>query len=923
MGNSVDKINELIKDNQDCKFLCITEHWKSVEQLTNLSIKDFKLGASYCRKNKQHGGCAVYVHKNISLSPLNQIIKMSVKYEAEYAAVECSVNNNKFTIISVYRPPSGDINIFLSSIESILTSLRGINNKIIIAGDFNIHMLEQNSQKTDFLSLLQSFNLKQTIFENTRITHNSASCLDNIFVNFDYVNTKVIEPFISDHNAQKILFQLEQKSLNTFYSKRIFSDQNKDFFTNILMDQDWEEVYHVNSNNVDDQWKVFMNNFINIFNQCFPKKLININNTQKNKQKNDPRVKECKTRLNTYLTLSRNNNIYKEQYKKIKKEYDHLLQTIRSEAYEQKIKTSENKNKCMWNICTEITGQKNKNPDIGIRGDPEKIPDQFNEYLLSIIPELLKELKTIPFSHNIKQNDQSMFLKPLSSSQVCEFGKKIKNKHSSGVDDIPTSIVKFAIPLIKNVLCYIINNAFKYGIFPNQLKVALIKPLYKKDNIEEMENYRPISLLPAFSKLFELAMCQQLTDFFHKCNLFNTIQHGYMAGKSTLTAIFKFVTHISESIEKGNLTIGMCLDLSKAYDCINPTLLLKKLELYGVRGNAYNLFQSYLTNRQQKVQITKNGKTYFSNLMENKTGIAQGSIAGPILFVVFLNDLNSIATCPNEYLTCYADDTNIIVGEKNMPQLLTASENLFNKANIWFVQNQLILNAKKTNILLFRTKLSNINKPDQVSFGDTDLETVETTKFLGVHLDEFLNWSPHINNLLNKLNSVCYGMRVVGKYINEKCLKIIYFANFESRLKYGIMFWGCNSLIEKVFVIQKRVLRILKNMYFNESCRGVFRACGILTVYGIYIYECLLFFFKNRNMFELKTFHKYNTRTLNVNYPIHRLTLTEKMPSYVCLKFFNSLPHEIKSVNSLNVFKTKVKKMLLNLEPYSIKDFIC
>ena len=131
-----------------------------------------------------------------------------------------------------------------------------------------------------------------------------------------------------------------------------------------------------------------------------------------------------------------------------------------------------------------------------------------------------------------------------------------------------------------------------------------------------------------------------------------------------------------------------------------------------------------------------------------------------------------------------------------------------------------------------------------------------------------------------------------------------------------------SSFIKKIFVTQKQALRIVKKMAFIESCRNVFRACGILTVYGLYIYECLVFFFKNRNMFDLQISHNYNTRTLNVNYPSHRLTLTEKNPCYSCLKLFNKLPNNIKCINSLKLFKIRVKQLLVNLEPYSISDYV-
>lgn len=169
------------------------------------------------------------------------------------------------------------------------------------------------------------------------------------------------------------------------------------------------------------------------------------------------------------LALSRVTINFRESYKNVKHEYDCLLKKARSEEYGNKIKNSDNKSKCMWQICNEITGRSNKTVDFGIKGNPGDTANEYNEYLLSIVPKLLNELRTLPCNlNNINSNNKSMFLRPMSTVEICEFSKKIKNKQSSGLDDVPSSIVKISIPIIKDVLCYMINNSFKQGIFPDR-----------------------------------------------------------------------------------------------------------------------------------------------------------------------------------------------------------------------------------------------------------------------------------------------------------------------------------------------------------------------------------------------------------------------------------------------------------------------
>lgn len=234
------------------------------------------------------------------------------------------------------------------------------------------------------------------------------------------------------------------------------------------------------------------------------------------------------------------------------------------------------------------------------------------------------------------------------------------------------------------------------------------------------------------------------------------------------------------------------------------------------------------------------------------------------------------------------------------------------------MENKLILNSGKTSVIIFRTKQSKAVIQGDIQLDNTKITIANQTKFLGIYLDKFLDRKHHVEMVSQKLNSICYGIRVVGRYMSQKVLKMIYCANFESVMRYGLIFWGRSTMANNIFIIQKRVLRVLKGMGFNDSCRGIFKSFGILTFYGLYIYECLMFFFKNKQMFNPQISHGYSTRTRNINYPIHRLTLTEKSPKHMCLKLFNNLPDNFKIINSVKQFKFQIKK----LEPHSIQDYV-
>lgn len=922
IGNSVDAINMFLSEHSDCICLAITEHWKSTSQLQLHGINDFKLVSSFCREEGQHGGVAVFCRNSVKCKARKNLNELSVCSEFECAASELFVNNQNIVIVSVYRPPNGSIELFLDKLEQLLTTIFAENKLTFIAGDFNIELKDNNKHLADISMLLNSFSFSITINEYTRITHNTKSCIDNIFTNYEYeYQTNILHSFISDHTAQKITFSLNlvEESKHTY--RRFFSEHNKNNFILKLQEQTWNELYQFEEHEINKQWNYFMNIFLIIFNESFP---LTYYANRKNKKFNiitNPKIKECKTQLDILLVLSKSDKKYTESYNLAKKKYNNLLAKERSETYENRIKMSDNKNKCMWSIHDEITGKKHKN-EIQVTGCPAKIAEDYNNYLLNIVPDLLDEAELIQFNCNIEQNRQSMFVKPINEHELIELSERLKNKYTSGEDEIPNSIIKLCIKFITKPVCFVINNSFKYGVFPEQLKLALIKPLYKKGNPELLENHRPISILPSFSKLFEMAMCDRVMSFLTSCQLISRTQHGYIKGRSIETAIFQFTNYILESFEKNNISLGIFLDLSKAYDCLNHDYLLIKLEMYGIRGNALEWFKSYLSCRSQRVVVEKDGKKHKSAVKVNSIGVPQGSITGPILFLIYMNDLCNIIKVNNHHVTNYADDSNLLIVAKDYPQLLKESNNLFSEARTWFSKNSFLLNVEKTNILLFRTKQLQIETPNKIKISDKNIEVSRNVKFLGIHIDEHLDMSAHIEYLCPKLNKICYSIRVIHKYLNEKSLRIIYFANFESIIKFGIIFWGSNTNINKIFVIQKRVLRLIYKMQYNESCRTIFKNNKILTVVALYIYEILIFVFKNKEIFEITNVsHNYATRTLNINYPVHRLRLTEKSPYYMGIRLYNSLPQNLKLIKNIKKFKNSIRNLLINIEPYNINEY--
>nr|CAI5847795.1 unnamed protein product [Callosobruchus analis] len=409
----------------------------------------------------------------------------------------------------------------------------------------------------------------------------------------------------------------------------------------------------------------------------------------------------------------------------------------------------------------------------------------------------------------------------------------LKNKWSSGDDGIPTCIMKKCIRYISDVLSVIVNNSLKFGVYPSSLKLCLVKPIPKKGNNASFESLRPINIPCCFSKLFETAMSIRLTEFIQKCDLINSNQHGYVSGRSTITAIFEFTQKIVYAMESKNVALGMFLDLSRAYDCLSHELLLSKLELYGIRGNALRWIASFLDGRQQKVEIRYNNQIYRTKTVATKFGVPQGSVIGPLLFIIFVNDMYLSTTHVDHHITSYADDTNILVQGCNPSDAMRKAELSFDKCKSWIKTNRLILNEKKTNVVMFHTSHSQI---DTAHLTLNDLELGGYTKFLGVQLDENLNWNKHVDYVALKLSGISYGIRTLSKYLDRETTNILYHANFESVARYGIIFWGSNRTVDKLFVLQKRTLRVMYSLRYNQTCRNIFSTNNIMTICGLYVY---------------------------------------------------------------------------------------
>jgi Reverse transcriptase (RNA-dependent DNA polymerase) len=875
-------------------------------------------------------------------------MNMSVENILECSAIDIEVFNISITILCIYRPPNNskeNVESFFDLFEKIVSKVNLEKRFPIVCGDFNIDLLSIDDYKTkNFNDVMNITNLFPTIKDPTRTCDTTSTLIDNILISNFFPSQihekKIIDCSFSDHDAQIIKFKGTAESSNLYESKkRIFSDKNVNKFKQKLKSESWSEIYE--NQDVNVCFSNFHTKLKTYFNECFP--LISVKNskTKNNKHENfmteGLKVSQKKVRILKKLQKMYPHIWSKEYTKKYKYIYFKLIRLAYKNRNTYIIKNATNKSEAMWKLVNKKYGKiKNKDPiqNLYINGNiincPSKIVNSFSDYYVDCIHQLKREIPKTLFklNNNMFNNPNSMFLNPITNVEINKIIKRLKNKKSSGFDEFPDFVIKKCADELDDVLSYIINKSFEQGIFPEILKTAVIKPLYKKGCKKIVNNYRPLNLLSVFSKIFERAYLFRLLSFLSQYKILDNFQHGFRKKKSTETAIFDLIDSILKSIDENDKTAGIFLDLSKAFDVVDHEILLSKLYAYGIRGNSFHWIKSFLKDRKQYVHISiiEKGKeiNYISDEKIINHSVIQGSLLGPILFLLYINDL-PLHIDDSVHPVGYADDSNFKVTGPNNTLLTTNIKDLISEVKNYFNQNGLKLNVDKTEIIQFQNIRNKNIRVQNIECQNDKITVAHHTKFLGIIIDENLRWCEHIDYISKKLSSTIFAIKELKYECQVECLLAMYFANFHCHIKYGIICWGNSIDAIRIFRLQKKVIRIICGAKYRAECRDLFKILTILTVPCVYIMECALKVKLNIDDFrshEIK--HKYNTRNNDgkIKNVYKRTEMYKKGPFCGCLTIYNGLPSYIRLQNDPVVFKSMLKTFLLNKQFYTVDEFL-
>ena len=621
------------------------------------------------------------------------------------------------------------------------------------------------------------------------------------------------------------------------------------------------------------------------------------------------KLKDMRGRLEMLNLIHRQNPILvtKRMVTDYRKSYRSEVSKSKILAYDIFINSSNNKQKAMWHVIKSQTNIVNTSV-----GTSNLTANSFNKFFVDVADNILRTLPATDksFRDHLGVGNQAIewfSFQPVTYNMVRDKITNLKNSSSKDCYGVNTKMIK----TLKNVIIYpltkLFNQCIAESVFPTVLKIAKVIPIYKNKGSPDQENdYRPISLLPIFGKVFESLLKDQIIKFLETNELLSQSQYGFRNKRSTTLAINELIRYVTEGMEDGLDTYASFFDLTKAFDCVSHDILLSKLVHYNFHPSGRALIGSYLSERTQYVSYLGND----SNKQILKHGVPQGSVLGPLLFLVYINDLpNNIR---GSSVLLFADDTTNLVHFNPTDPIQTIVLNQQSRMQDWFLSNKLSLNNSKTQNLNFSLRYTN-----------TDLPLADSVKFLGIHLDPKLTWEQHVICLASKLSRITYMIRNLVKTVSRETVLSAYHGYFGARMCYAILIWGHSAHAIKIFKIQRRCIRAIMGLGYREDCRHCFPELRILTLPSAYILQCLTSMKQNIQQFQKhQDFHDYDTRRAHHYLPsFHRLGRTRGGTDYYCIKFFNVLPTRIKTLED-KVFINKIKSYLCRKAFYSIEDYL-
>ncbi|MCG8048126.1 MAG: reverse transcriptase domain-containing protein, partial [Candidatus Thiodiazotropha endolucinida] len=796
------------------------------------------------------GGICIYINNVLQYNRRNDIESP----EIESIWIEIKLKNSKpFLFCSVYRPPSSPTEWFTSFAKQIEKAY-ALLDEVYIMGDINIDFKDNSLQNNTWKHTVELYDMHQLIKTPTRITAHSETLIDHLYASNTDLVADIAVPSIAVSDHYPICFTrcTTRKQIKRFTHKHIkyrcYSKFDEELFhQDLFLELNSINVSANNTNANFDKWTTaFMNNY----NKHAPLKTKRVKHETQSEWYNNE-IKHAMTLRDSYHKEKNWN-----QYKKWRNKTTSLIRSSKKDFFTRSIAESKN---CsyLWKHVKELTKQSNDrslpqelNIDDTSFCDKNEIANKLNHYFASISERLASEQnqENIPFDTSVlkeyirtKIPDNIQFRIPLMKYQeLNSILTSLDVTKATGFDGLTARALKSAAPVVCPTLLNIINSSIATGTFPSSLKHAKILPIHKGGLKSDPSNYRPIAILSILSKVIEKHVTKHLFAYINKYNVLHKSQSGFRKNHSCNTALINLVDKWLSNIDRGEINGAIFFDLRKAFDVVDHTILMSKLAAYKFDQASLDWVKSFLTDRSQCIV---DGDTK-SSYLKNESGVPQGSVLGPVLFLLFVNDIPLFVK--EAYLDLYADDATMHTSSKNSAIIESKLQVSTHDFRYWCLLHKMFIHIGKTSVMLLGSRKNLLqSEPLNIYIGNELLKTVESQKLLGLTIDKTLNWEAQIDIVCQNITKRITLMKLLSKYIDRACLIQYYNSYILPILDYGCMLWGHCSVanINRLLKLQKRAARIVLQADILTPSETMFNELHWLPFHKrVRYHECILMY---------------------------------------------------------------------------------
>lgn len=873
--------------------------------------------------SRHTGGTAILTEKSLTIV---EVIKAFIDRVFWITGVSVLFKKKSYIVFVLYRSPSSSIPRFLQLFEDWCEdNITEKNSRIIICGDFNLNCLESNTNTMRLKNFMHDMGFSNVVDEITHSTATGGSLIDLVFTNTDLDITVFDSPKISSHRNIKIsLKNVPPNKTKTFKietrGKNIDYEQIESKLKLIRWNYTERDLNH--------RYDQFLANVLAILNEVAPKKRVKIFGHYKEFWTENVR-QATQERDRSYKEYS--NNKTTENWEKYKQKRNIAVKTIRNEKknyLERKIDSNKNNPIEMWKtLKTLVPNNHQENSlatiDMGngeIISDITLMPNGLNTFYIKSIIHITDAIDnnyshSFPIRKRITDNNLSNFTL-INMVDLEKIVSSLKNKSSP--DEICVELLKKCFSAIRNPLLNIINSSLERCEVPNELKLSTIIPIPKVPNTNQAIHLRPINMINATAKVLEKAVYEQIVGYLERNKVICEYQSGFRSKHSCETALQCVLTDWKKSTEDNLCTIAVFLDLQRAFETVDRCRLIKKIESVGIDGMALNWIINYLSNRQQRLKLHE----FYSERMQNDIGVPQGSILGPLLFLIYLNDIVTIAEECKIHL--FADDTLLYFSNKDVHKCVDIMNSSLERVYRYCCANLLKVNVNKTKWMLLGEHKNNKNENIHIRLNDREIEKVNKFVYLGVTIDSQLKFKEHANQVIKTVAYKVNYLRRCSPYLSQWSKLMIYNSIILPHLNYcsTILFFLNQNEMTRLQKMQNRAMRIILQCSRLTPIAQMLQTLQWLPVKKLLEYQTLIFIFKvkighspvylQNKLTFVTEIHEYNTRNKNnIKIDKYKKNSTYNSLFYKGVDNFNDLPQEIKDTGSIYSFKRRLKDFLL------------